>query len=189
MKPATFGCDRAPVRASVGIQGTQQRNPQRASWLPTRIVTDLDNIGIQDMRIIVKVDQEPATIEVQTAMQELRFNLIIPVNSPVGESERNGSAENVIRRVQEKIRTLYHHVEQQVGIRIPEYSPVMAWLMRWVGELISKYSRGDDGKSPYERIRSKPSSVPLVPFGEKVLYLPMKTVKRQKGDTAKLPTI
>ena len=139
-----------------------------ASWLPRRILQDLDNAGFQDMRIITKTDQEPAIVEVQTAMQETRPNMIIPINSPVGESESNGRAENSIRRVQEKIRTIRHHVEQHAGVKIPEQSPIMAWMVRWAAELISKYSRGDDGKSPYERIRGEPSNVPLVPFGETV---------------------
>ena len=160
-----------------------------ASWLPKKLVQDLDNTGLQDARIIVKADQEPAIVDVQTAMQELRPNQIVPINSPVGESESNGRAENFIRRTQEKIRTLRHHLESKAGIKLPDQSPVMAWLVRWSAELLSKYSRGDDGKSPYERIRGETSKVPLVPFGGKIFYLPMKTVKRQKGSTAKLPGI
>ena len=156
-----------------------------ASWPPKRILQDLDNAGFQDMRIMTKTDQEPAVIELQTAMKETRPNMIIPINSPAGESESNGRAENSIRRVQEKIRTLRHHVEQHAKMKISEQSPLMAWLVRWSAELFSKYTRGDDGKSPYERIRGEPSGVPLVPFGEKVLYILMKIVKRQKGETAK----
>ena len=162
---------------------------KEAGWLPKRLIQDLDNIGLQGVRIMVKSDREFAIIDVQTAMQEVRPNMIVPVNSPVGESESNGRAENTIRRVQEKIRTLRHHVEHKLGIRIPEQSSVMAWLVRWAAELISKYSRGDDGKSPYERIAGEPSKVLLEPFGEKVLYLLMMTVKRQKGEPAKLPGI
>ena len=118
-------------------------------------------------------------------MQEAMPNMIIPVNSPVGESESNGRVENSIRRVQEKIRTLRHHVEQHAKIKISEQSPVMAWMVRWAAELISKYSRGDDGKSPYERIGGEPSRVFLVPFGEKVMYLQFKTARGNKGEPAK----
>ena len=64
-----------------------------ASWLPKKLLQDLDNTGLQDVRIIVKTDQEPAIVDVQTAMQELRRNKIVPINSPVGESESNGRAE------------------------------------------------------------------------------------------------
>ena len=156
-----------------------------ASWLPRRIVQDLDNSGMQNVKIITKSDQEPAIVDVQTAMQELRPDKMIPTNSPIGESESNGRAENSIRRVQEKVRTLRHHVEHKAKMKIPDDAPLVAWLVRWAAELISKYSRGDDGKSPYERLRGEPSKVPLVPFGERVLYLPMKTVKRPKGEPAK----
>ena len=160
-----------------------------ASWLPKKLLQDVDNIGLQNMRIIVKADQEPAIVDVQTAIQELRPNTSVPIKSPVGESESNGRAENFIRRTHEKIRTLRHHVESKAGVKLPDQSPVMAWLVRWSAELLSKYSRGDDGKSPCERIRGETSKVPLVSFGEKIFYLPMKIVKRQKGGAAKLPGI
>ena len=140
---------------------------KEASWLPKRIIQDLDNTGLQNTRIITKSDQEPAIIDVQTTMQELRPNMMIPTNSPIGESESNGRAENSIRRVQEKVWTIRHHVEQKAKMKIKDDAPLMAWLVRWSAELLSKYSRGDDGKSPYERIRGEPSKVPLVPFGEK----------------------
>ena len=68
-------------------------------------------------------------------------------------------------------------------------APLMAWLVRISAEFLSKYSRGDDGKSPYARIRGEPSKVPLVPFGEKVLYLPMEIEKRSNGMPAKKPGI
>lgn len=160
-----------------------------ASWLPKRVLQDLDNAGFQDMRVIAKTDQEPAIVELQIAMQEARPNMIIPINSIVGESESNVRAENSIQRLQEKIRTLRHHVEQHAKMKIPEQSPLMAWLVRWSAEFISKYTRGDDGKSPYERIRGEPSGVPLVPFGEKVMYFLVEIVKKQKGEAAEMPGI
>ena len=83
---------------------------KEASWLPRKLLQELDNNGLQDMRLIVKSDQEPAIVDVQIAMHELRLDRIIPINSPVGESESNGRVKNFIRRVQEKIRTLRHHV-------------------------------------------------------------------------------
>ena len=82
---------------------------KEASWLPKRIIQVVDNIGLQNTRIITKSDQEPAIVDVQTNVQELRPNMMIPTNSPIGESESNGRAENSIRRVQEKVRTLRHH--------------------------------------------------------------------------------
>ena len=157
-----------------------------AHWLPRRLVQDWDNCGLKDARVVFKTDQEPAMTSIQIAAQELRPKAIIPVNSPVGESEANGRAQNTIRRIQEKTRALRHSVEQGIGEKIPDEAPIMAWLVRWSAELLSKYSSGDDGKSPYERIRGQQCRTPLVPFGELILFLPMKTIHRNKGDPAKL---
>lgn len=73
-----------------------------ASWLPNRMVQDLDNNGMKHAKVLVKSDQGPAVAQLQSAMQRIRQARIIPVNSAVGESECNGRAENAIRRVQEK---------------------------------------------------------------------------------------
>ena len=153
---------------------------EESHWLPERMVQDLDNNGMRHEQIQMKVDQEPAIVAVQKAIMELRPNVILS-NSPVGESECNGRVENTIRRIQEKFRALRHQVEQGIGEKIPDDSPVMSWLVRWAAEVISKYAPGDDGRTPFERIRREVCAVPLVPFGETVLYLPLQLAAGNKG--------
>ena len=65
--------------------------------------------------------------------------------------------------------------------RIPDEAPTMVWIVRWAAELMSKYAVGDDGKTIYERIHHEDCVTPLVPFGGAVMYLPLKTVHRNKG--------
>ena len=108
-----------------------------ASWLPKRIVQDLDNCGYGEVQLQFKSDQEPAIVMLQTAVQDLRPNST-PTNSPVGESESNGSVENAIRRVLEQVRVIRHQFECGIKAKIPDDAPMMAWLIRWAGELISK---------------------------------------------------
>ena len=62
-------------------------------------------------------------------------------------------------------------MEQGIKEQIPDEHPIMAWMVRWAVEFISKYAPGDDGRIPFERIRLESCSVPLVPFGETVMYL------------------
>ena len=107
------------------------------------------------------------------------------MNSPVGESQSNGRVENAIRRIQEKARALRHHLERGIQQRIPDDSSIMAWFVRWAGGLISKYAIGDDGRSAYERIRGEQCAVPVVPFGEAAMYLPLKTAKHTNGEAVK----
>ena len=157
---------------------------ENAYWLPERMVKDLDDSGMRHEKIQMKSNQEPSIVAVQTAIQELRPN-VIPTNSPVGESECNGRVENCIRRIQEKVRALRHQLEQGIKEKVPDEAPIMAWLVRWVAELIFKYSPGDDGRTPFERIRLESFAVPLVPFGENVMYLPLKTSSGSNGEPAK----
>ena len=113
-----------------------------AEWLPKKIANDLNNNGMQDMMWHVKSDQEPASVTLQSAIQDLCPNRVIPTNSPVGESACNGRVENAIKRVQEKVRALRHQVEDGMKAKIPEDSPLMAWLVRWAAELLSRYAPG-----------------------------------------------
>ena len=69
-----------------------------AHWLPKRMVQDWENSGFKDVRIQLKSDQEPSIVELQSALQSTWPGVLIPVNSPVGESESNGRVENTIRR-------------------------------------------------------------------------------------------
>ena len=79
-------------------------------------------------------------ISLQKAVQSMRPAEVVPVNSPVGESECNGRVENAIRRVQDKSRALRHQLETNMKMKILDCTQVMAWLVRWAAELISKYT-------------------------------------------------
>ena len=61
----------------------------------------------------------------------------------------------------------------------------MAWMIRWAAELISKYSVGEDGRTPCEGLRKEDCVTPLAAFGETLMYLPLKIVHRNKGMPAK----
>ena len=64
---------------------------------------------------------------------------------------------------------------------ISKGSDLNPWLARWSGEFTSKYATGCDGNTPYERLRGERSNVPLVIFGEAVLYLQLKTDMREQA--------
>ena len=160
-----------------GIQGDRY-------WLPNRMAKDIDNSGSKEVQVPIKSDQEPAVVTVQEEIRELRRGRTICVNSPVGESECNGRAENAIRRVEVKVRTLRSFIEDRTKSKIDMATPFATWLIRWAGEILTKYTRGKDGKTAWERRRKEPCSKAIVPIGEKVLYLPLKTasINAKKGE-------
>ena len=65
---------------------------------------------MNNSRIWIKTDEEPCIICAQKAIHEFKPD-IIPINSPVGETACIGRVDDVVRRVQEKIRTLRSQVE------------------------------------------------------------------------------
>ena len=71
-------------------------------------------------------------------------------------------------------------MEEDIDQKIPKGSNIIAGMVRWAAELISKYSVGCDGKSSYERIRQERSKVPIAMFGEVALYLPLETANALK---------
>ena len=70
------------------------------------MANDIDNCGCKDILIQVRSDQDPSVVAVQEKIQEFRKGRTIPTNSPVGESECNGRAENAVGRVEAKTRTI-----------------------------------------------------------------------------------
>ena len=153
-----------------GIQGDRY-------WLPKRMSKDIDNCGTKEARIQVKSDQEPSVVAVQEEIREIRRGKTICVNSPVGESECNGRAENAIRRVEVKVRTLRAHIEDKTKSKVDMSKPFATWLIRWAGEVITKYTKGKDGKTSWHRRRGEECAKPIVPICDKVLYPPLKTAE------------
>ena len=151
-----------------------------AEWVPSRMSRDIDNMGHKDVIVQIKVDQERVIVAVQEYIRLNRTSPTIPTNSPVGESECNGRAEDATRRVKEKARILIAQMEDGIQEKIEKGSNIIPWIVRWAGELISKYTPGFDGKTPYEIIRGERCRVRMAIFGECVLYLPLKTANSLK---------
>ena len=70
---------------------------------------------------------------------------------------------------------LHLALEDKMKYKLNMKSDFATWLIRWVGEVLTKYVRGKDGKTPWERRRGEKCSKPICIIGEKVLYLPLRT--------------
>ena len=94
------------------------------------------------------------------------------MNSPVGESECNGRAENAVRRVEVKVRTLRSFIEENTKSKVDMNKPFATWLIRWAGEILTTHTRGEDGKTAWERRRKETCPKAVVPTGEKCYIYP-----------------
>ena len=144
----------------------------REDWLVDQVIDDLETIGLKNERIVLKSDQEPSITDVMKEVQKRReadFGTAIDT-SKVGNSDSNGTVEAAIKSVEGMTRTLRFAVEAKIGEKLPIDSPMMPWLIRHAGHLITRCWIRPNGRTSYELIKGRRSNAKLVTFGESVLF-------------------
>ena len=101
------------------------------------VVENLAKLGHQ--KVVLRSDQEPAILDLINGVIETRQDPTIPQNSPVGESQSNGLVERAVRSANDQIRILRLALQKRVGCQVPPNHPLMTWIVRHAGELMSKY--------------------------------------------------
>ena len=135
-----------------------------------RVVTDLDNLGYKE--IVLKGDQEPALAGLMAVIKANWDGDAAMENSPVRESEGNGAVERAIQTWEGQVRTMKDALESRIGEEIGPDHVVMTWLAEYAATLLRRCLISSDGRTPYEKIKGRPSRRPMAEFGEKVWYRP-----------------
>jgi hypothetical protein len=162
-----------------------------------KIVDDIDSLGYG--RIVIKSDQEPAIKDLQKEVRQRRWDELqmlmstikekrgtgtevdlcsgetVLENSPAGQSKANGFIERTIQELEGQVRTVKAATERLIGAEIPRGHCLLAWLIEWCCSIINRCSKGDDGRTPMQRIRGRESHRAICQFGESVLWKPLKT--------------
>ena len=115
----------------------------------TQLLADLQLLGYSE--VILKCDGEPALKAVQEKVNRHFEGTAGCENNPVGDSRATGAAERTVQAVGELIRVIWRGLEDRVGASLPGKHVVTAWLVEHVGDLISHYQVGDDGRTGYDR--------------------------------------
>ena len=147
-------------------------------WIPQRCARWIDDLGYG--KIALKTDQEPSIRAWARAVAQKRTADTVPEVSPVGESQANGLAEQAVGEIKGMIKTLKHSLQENLKANLEPQHAVMTWLVEYAGLLLSRHKVRFNGKTAYENRRGKRASMPICQFGEKILYLPLKTVPHRK---------
>ena len=67
------------------------------------------------------------------------------------------------------MRTLRLCLDARVGRKVPDSHPLMAWLLEHTALLLNVTVRGDDGLTPWARVRGRAFNQRLFGFGESVI--------------------
>jgi hypothetical protein len=128
---------------------------------------------------VLKTDTERSLVALRTAVQQQLPNLSFE-DAIKGESQTNGPIESAVGRLQAQARTLKSALEFNYELAIPPRHPILCWLVDYCGTLLSRFQRGADGRTPYERSTGKAWKIKLPEFGECILYQPLKG-ERERG--------
>ena len=168
-----------------------------------KIVKNLDALGYG--RIVIKSDQEPAMKDLTEEVRERRWadmhGLMAAVkvmrgaettvdltngetvveHSPVASSQSNGFIERAIQDLQGQIRTVKAATERMIGEKIPKGHCLIWWLVEWCCTVLNRCSKGEDGRTPYQRVKGRQSHRHVCKFGEQVMWKPMKTAANRRN--------
>ena len=133
-------------------------------------------------RVLVKNDNEPAILALRNAvvkqMPEVEF---IPRDPPTGDHKANGEIECMVREVKRQVRVLKTSTEEKLGRSVPQDHPLLAWMPRHGAFVMSRFRIGEDGKTPYERHTTRKWRRPMVHYGERIFFRPLKSYLEGKG--------
>ena len=123
-------------------------------------------------RHTLKSDQEPAIRAVCNDVQNKFSGEIVPEASPKESHDKsNGEAEATVKQVHGLVRTLRELLMFKLGnIDIPPKQPGLACMVEHAGTLQTPSVRGDDGWTPWPRLKGTPRRAPLPCFGEVVEF-------------------
>ena len=132
------------------------------------LVKDIEKMGYTGV-VNIKCDQEAALMDLTKEMARIRPRTIVEY-SRAKDSKSNGVAERAVQSIEGMTRTFKFALEKRLGIQIPSAHPVMGWLIEHAAETLNRYHVGQDGRTPYERVKGKAYKGEMVEFAQKVFH-------------------
>ena len=114
--------------------------------------------------LILKSDGEPAIVAVREALARCHGGRVTPEQTPAGEHQANGTAEEAGRTIRDHARVLKIDFQSKIKRYIEATELVMPWLIRWSAMAVSRFNPGADRKTPYERQTGGSCDTEVVPF-------------------------
>ena len=134
--------------------------------------------------VVLKSDQESALGVVLRRLRTHRGDQTqtMTEHSPVGESKSNGFIERTIQSAEGQIRTLRSAIEARISQNIFPGGAMFAWLVVHAANLINMSEVGEDGRTPYQRLKGRKLTSNMIEFGDCVHSLRPKHLDNGKAE-------
>ena len=106
---------------------------------------------------------------VAASLPEVEF---VPQNSPPYDHSANGEAEVAVRELKRQCRAIKFVFEERSGKHLPKGHPLLSWIPRHAANVLSRYRRGDDGRTAEQRRTGRRWRKPVALFGEQIDFKP-----------------
>ena len=183
------GGEEGPDKMTVLVARERRTRMTLATALPSkssgtfvakRVVAFMREIGCEQGDVTIKSDQEPAMKAIISEIGRVRAaaggGRMMVESSPVGQSQSNGVVERAIGSAVAQMRVLKDALEGRLGGSIEVKHPVMAWIVEYAALTLNRFEVSADGKTAYERSKSKKAKTMGLEFGEAVMWK-----KKQSG--------
>ena len=130
------------------------------------------------VRVIMKSDNEASLLAmVNRALLSIKCDVqgieaATTEQSQAYDSQSNGGTELGVKILRGHFRTLKLCLEARIGRSVPVDHPVITWLLEHSALLHGVCVRGEDGSTPWARVRGRNFGQRLVGFGEKIYWKP-----------------
>ena len=135
-------------------------------------------------RVIMKSDDEPAIKALKEAVKGATKVEVILEEAKTGDHQANGAVEQAVNETKKQVRAMKSWLEEKLGVVIDDRHAILTWLARHANFLITRYRIGQDGKTGYERLKGKRWKRPMVAFGERIWFRPLKSYTAGDDDLA-----
>ena len=104
------------------------------------------------MKFINCSDNEPSMSAVKdAAARSLPPAKTVPELCPVGDHPANESIQVRVPELKRQMRAVRMPLEKRLGMRPAHDDPILAWVPTFLGDVISRYRRRAEGKTPWPR--------------------------------------
>ena len=150
------------------------------------LMKDIAWLGYTSLSL--RSDNEPAILALlKHAVTEARYTVkeleqILEEHPNTYDSAGNGQIEATVKQFTGILRTNKIALEQEINLKVPLQSPLLAWLVEYAAFIVNIRIKGEDGLTAHQRVRKCAFVKRLVPFAERVLvHLPIKGPERQEA--------
>ena len=87
----------------------------------------------------------------------------------MGDHAQNRELEVVVRELKRQMRSIRLALESRLGRRLDPKDPVMTWMPAFAGDVLTRYRRGNAGKTAWHRETGRQWAKGAFQFGEKIM--------------------